>query len=186
VANPMVTSLQWAPGSGSIYFQLDDMYVVDAIDATANQGRPFNDFLGPVRVEPLNPTAQGPSAQWTGSDGDTVDNVLLVDDGTALNTTDYLQALSSGLRDLYTVEDPSVQTGQVLAVDVILYSIDQSGGGTLIKGVVRGSDGTIKTTDTVPAPGSWLGLSRILGKDAKDRLWTLAELNASQFGMESG
>lgn len=65
-----------------------------------------NTWLGDVRVDSYFPNANGGSSQFTGSDGNSTDNYLLVD-AAAPNGTDYVQSSTVSHKDLYGVQDMS-------------------------------------------------------------------------------
>lgn len=62
-------------------------------------------YLGDKTVETLDPTSNGSNSDWVGSDGNSTDNYLLVDDPTTPNMTDYVGASVSGKIDLYGFSD---------------------------------------------------------------------------------
>ena len=72
--------------TGSSYFYIDDLYMCDT------SGSINNDFLGPVMVEGLTPSGNGYNSDFVGSDADSVDNYLLVDEVPANDDTDYIKS----------------------------------------------------------------------------------------------
>jgi len=178
-----ISSITWK-GETWNAAQLDDFYYLDMVDATATQGRPFNDYLGPIRIEALRPIGTGDSSGWTGSDGDQVDNYQLVDDPDQPSTADYVQALESGQRDLYHYADPSF-LGKVLAIDVLSHCSAPDGGSPKIKSVVKGGDGTIAVgAGTVPAVEWATRTDTIHTLDPSGEVWTTGKVAAAQFGIE--
>ena len=74
---------------------VDDFY---AVDSTGEAAGPLSNrrFLWGQA------SGNGQSSQWTGSDGNTTDNYLLVDDGATVDSdTTYVKAESAGLVDYY-------------------------------------------------------------------------------------
>jgi len=61
-------------GTQNNNFRVDDIYICDDL-GTVN-----NTFLGDVRIEKLTPTSNGTTSDFVGSDADSTDNYLLVDD----------------------------------------------------------------------------------------------------------
>lgn len=70
-----------SPGSN---IDIDDVYVCDGT------GSANNDFLGDVRVDCFFPNGNGNSSQFVGSDSNSTDNYLLVDETPANDDTDYV------------------------------------------------------------------------------------------------
>lgn len=85
-------------GSGHI-FHLDDFYVCDT---TGSQN---NDFLGPVGVYTLRPNGNGYNSDFTGSDADSTDNYLHVDEATVDDDTSYIESSTLNAIDSFTYED---------------------------------------------------------------------------------
>lgn len=78
--------------------------------------------LGDCVVECLRPNGNGASSQWVGSDGNSIDNYLLVDDAGVV--TDYVGAVTSGdgLRDVYAMADLSSSAKTPLAIQNEVYA----------------------------------------------------------------
>lgn len=178
-----ISTLEWQAAQFSAT-QVDDFYYLDDTDATGTQGRAFNTFLGPVRIEALRPTGNGDSSGWTGSDGNQVDNYQLVDDPDQPDTADYVQALETGQRDLYQFADPSF-AGKVLAIDVLTHCSAPDGGSPKIKSVVKAGTGEIAVGEgTVPAVAWATRTDTIHTLDPLGELWTTGKVAAAQFGVE--
>lgn len=163
----------------------DDLWVCDAVDATATQGRPNNGFLGDLKVVSLLPTGAGASTQWTPNTA--VANYTTVDEATP-NTTDYVSASTAALRDLYDVADLPTTTpiAQVLAVRAGLYAQKSDAGAASVRALIRQGNGTVNQGPVVglgttfgPAYGS------MLAAKADGTVWSVADVNAAQVGAES-
>lgn len=76
-----------------------DVEVLD-VDATAP-----NDWPGPGSIGYLRPNGNGASSQWAGSDGNSTDNYLLLDETPPNGVTDYIQSNTSGQIDDWTLTD---------------------------------------------------------------------------------
>lgn len=145
---------------------------------------PYNDFMGEQLIMTLDPNNNGATNQFLGSDGNSVDNYLLVDENPP-NTTDYTGDSTAGHRDLYEFTD-LVPAGTVHAASAHAYMqktdagarsvkiLNRSGGGTLNSGASQ----TLSTTYTVIS-------SALLTADADAAAWTVAKINAEQFGVET-
>lgn len=84
-------------------------------DATGSQ---FNSYTGEIRIQSLLPTGDGNSSQFTGSDGNSTNNSLLVDESTPNGDTDYVQSQTVGHKDLYATADTITATNTIHAVVV--------------------------------------------------------------------
>lgn len=79
----------------------DDLYICDDL-GTVN-----NTFLGECVVEYLRPSGNGATSDWDGSDGNQVDNYLLVDDQ-YVDDSDYVEGQNLNEIDLYEVQNLSI------------------------------------------------------------------------------
>ena len=87
-----------------------EQFVVDDFVVMDGSGTNMNDFLGSVWVQSLRPSADGSLTQLTGSDGDSTNNYLQVDEDTA-SSTDYNGSTSTGQKDYYAFPAISKTTG---------------------------------------------------------------------------
>lgn len=168
-----------------------DWFLFDT--ATSDPLNAVDGVLGDVRVEDLGPIGNGAANQWVGSDGNSTDNYLLVDDDAT--TTDYVGSATSGQQDLYALEDvlaaPAGGSIEVFAVQLdVLHAKSDAGTALPLLGVLRDADGTV-ATETLAAPASistaytWTrGSVRTLDPDGV--AWTEATVNALQAGVEVG
>jgi hypothetical protein len=89
----------------------DDHYLFDLTGSTNNN------FVGNVRVQTLFPSGDGNYSQFVGSDGNSTNNSLLVDD-TSVNSADYVDGANVGDKDTYaygnTVTTTSIIYGLAL------------------------------------------------------------------------
>jgi hypothetical protein len=74
----------------------DDCYIMSGAGDT---------FLGDIIVDTLYPNGNGAANQWLGSDGDSINNYLLVNEAGAPNTNTYVGSSTVGQQDLYTIGD---------------------------------------------------------------------------------
>ena len=110
----------------------DDVYIADTT------GSYNNDFLGELTVEHLRP-ASDDTAQWLGSDANSVDNYALVDEAGTYNGADYVASSTVGQRDLY-VPTASTQpiTSPVVGVVVAAVAMKTDAGTRTAKLVRQG------------------------------------------------
>ena len=158
--------------------KVDDLYVCNGA-GTSN-----NDFLGDVAVYNLLPNGNGFYSQFVGSDADSTDNYLLVDEAGNPVTTDYAGSPTDGNKDTYTFQDLPVSSGTVLGTQVGMYAAKSDTLAKSIRSVARlsgvdatGTDHTLQTSydihddiyETKPGGGAW----------------TIADVNNTEFGAEA-
>lgn len=147
---------------------------------------PYNDFMGDQLVLTQLPNGDGASSQWLGSDGNSVNNSLLVDEN-PLNTTDYVGDNVAGHRDLYAFEDLPV-AGTVHAVQVHAYAIKTDAGARSVKLIERMGSGANPIQASTARPLGTTTYSMISGEllttDADGTAWDVTKFNAAQFGVE--
>lgn len=169
--------------SGSSNFgqtmRIDDVYLCDDL------GGVNDDYLGDVRVEAIFPNGNGNSSQFDGSDGNQVDNYLLVDenDPGPDDDTTYVQSADVGDKDTYAFGNLASSTGTVYGVQILPYARKTDAGSRSICTVARlsgtetdGPNQALSTTanylfdmrETKPGGGSW----------------TISDVNSAEFGQK--
>jgi hypothetical protein len=121
---------------------------------------------------PVFANGNGNYSQWTGSDSDSTNNYLHVDDTTPDGDTTYVRSVATGERDSYSVSDYTIPPGQT-ATAVIPFTVikNEASGGTLntalftrVSSVDQDSTAVASTTayqmqwsrqTTKPGGGSW-------------------------------
>lgn len=154
-----------------------DVYLLNGAGAVNN------DFLGDVVVRTLAPTGNGTYSQLVGSDGNSTDNYLLVDE-VPYSSTDYVSSAAVGSKDTYQMADlPGGVTtvyglqvnGQMSKSDASLASaryVLRSGGADYM-----GATRALSTTPT--------GYYELFEADpATGTSWTASGVNAAEAGME--
>lgn len=169
---------QGAGGTTDMY--VDDVYVCNGA------GTKNNDLLGDTAVYTLLPDGNGTYSGMVGSDGNSVDNYLLVDEPDEPNTADYVGSDVDGTKDTYTFGDLVPTTGTVVGVTASLYAAKSDAGTKSVRAVVRrgGVDatGADKTLAMDYAPHD-----EVMESDPTDGTdWTIGNVNAAEFGAEVG
>jgi hypothetical protein len=146
-----------------------------------------NDFLGDCSVQTLLPTGDGNYSQWVGSDGNSVNNSLLVDEPGNPNTSDYVESGTSGNKDSYAFGDLPAGTLSVKGVVIRSYAAKSDAGAQLYRNFARisGTDyaGADKGPSVTPA---YIGFSDLMEiSPATSTAWTPAEVNGAEFGVEA-
>lgn len=115
------SSQYWSP-----YVYFDDIFV----DSTA--GEAAADVVPDYRFFPLTPNGNGFHNQWTGSDGNSTDNYLLVDEIPPDGDSTYVEHDISGENDSYLMSDITLEDGyEVSAVIPMAYAKKLNAGGSL-------------------------------------------------------
>lgn len=160
--------------TGRVY--ADDVYILDTT------GSP-NDFLGDVRVQTILPSGNGNSSQLVGSDGNSTDNYLLVDEAAPDGDTTSVQSLTSGHKDTYAYGNLTPTTGTVYAVQLLPYAKKTDAGLRQIKSVARvatdEADGATETLTT-----DYLYYPEIMATQPNGGAWTITDVNSAEFGVE--
>src|ERR1700741_1139332 len=154
--------------------QYDDIYI------TNGAGSVNNDFLGDIAVETLYPSGDGSSSQWVGSDGNSINNSLLIDEAAVPDTTDYVQSATAGNRDLYAVVNLTRTSGTIYGLMVSSYAQKSDGGDVSLKNVVK-SGVTALASAAKALVTTYLPVSSILETNPDTTTaWTVSDVN----GME--
>lgn len=158
----------------------DDVYLTNGAGAA-----PHNGMLGDIVVETKYPNGNGYANQWTGSDADSVDNYLLVDEaGTPDGDTTYVVSAADGDIDSYTIADLTATTGDVLGVQATAYA-RHTGASDNARVFVRIGGTNYAGPDGALASG-YSGIPSALWalSPATATAWTIAEVNGAEVGVE--
>lgn len=169
--SPAVTT----PGGGAYY--IDDIYLIDLTGSTNNAP------LGNVRIQTLLPNGNGNSSQFTGSDGNSTDNYLLVDEPNYA-TTDYVDGANVGDKDTYAFANTTATTATIYGLTINVNALKTDAGARGIKPVVRHSgtdyDGTEITLST-----SAIGYQQVYEQNpGTSSGWTKSDVDAAEFGVK--
>ncbi len=157
-------------------FLTDDIYIL------TGAGTMNNDFLGDSRVRSLIPTGNGASSGMTGSDGNSTDNYLLVDD-VPPNTADYVGSAVVDTQDTYAMTDLAETTGIVAGVSHRILATKTDSGARSIAQVTRSGGVDYVASDNVLTLGSYLSFENLRELDpATGVAWTRAGVNAVEQG----
>jgi len=91
----------------------DNFYIL-SLTGVANTG-----FIGPCFIETIYPTGDGSQKEFTGSDGDQIDNYLLVDDTFPDDDTTYVESSTSGDIDVYKFANPVGNVGTIRGINLV-------------------------------------------------------------------
>lgn len=141
-----------------------------------------NTWTGEVTVRTLTPDGNGNTSQMVGSDANSTDNYLLVDE-LPLSTADYVGSATSGQGDTYTMTDlPGSPT--VYAVQVNAHIVKTDAG--VVAGKIRvRSGGTTYASGSKTPLVTYATVSEIYETDpATAAAWTYTNVNAMEAGIE--
>ncbi|MCL5111247.1 MAG: hypothetical protein M1401_20705 [Chloroflexi bacterium] len=158
--------------------------VVDDVALNDTSGAIHNSWCGDGYGKLLAPNANGDSSQLVGSDGNSVDNYLLVDE-VPYNTTDYVESATVGATDLYHVADPALAANEVInSVRVAaIAKLDLPGTGSIQAGIKT----TLEDWATAVALNdtTWKVSQKFYPVDPADSAaWTEAKVISLQVGVK--
>ena len=158
----------------------DDLYVCNGAGAA-----PHNDFMGEVRVWPLLPNGDGTYSQFDGSDGNSTNNSLLVDEAaTALNAADYVESDVNGEKDSYALENLSVTSGLVVGVAVNGYMMKSDAGAKDARQIIRTGSTDFGGADQALSVSNDLYSDLWPTNPNTSTTWTVSEVNGLEAGVE--
>lgn len=157
--------------------RISDVYILNSLGTTNNT------FLGDVAVRTLSPSGNGNSSQLIGSDGNSTDNYLLLDEHPP-STADYVGSATPGQKDTYAIQDLPAGVTTVYGYQVTgrMAKVDASLGQA--RYVLR-SAGTDYTGTTRALSTAYNTYSDLYETDpATSTAWTVSGVNNAELGME--
>lgn len=151
----------------------DDFYV----DDTAGQ------FRGEINIVGLTPNGNGTYSQLVGSDGNSTDNYLLVDEVPA-SSSDYVGSETPGDKDTYSFTDLPSGSGDIIAVKTVFNAAKTNANLKKFRSVLR-SGGTDEVGADKFLGATYVETGEIFEESpftASD--WTESEINAMEVGFE--
>src|SRR5574337_15066 len=177
-ANGVITQIKLGCFGNAPQKYFDDLYVCDT------SGSVNNDFLGDVRIEALFPNGNGAKSNLVGSDSNSTDNYLLVDEATPNADTDYVESSTVGDKDTYTFTDLTSTAGTVRGIQLLPYARKTDAGTSSIKAVTR-----LSGTEEDAASDSPLSTSYVYYPDIRETkpgggAWSISDINSAEFGVK--
>lgn len=154
----------------------DDFYLCDT-NGTVN-----NDFLGDISIKTLLPNGNGNSSQLVGSDSNSTDNYLLVDEA-SVDTADYVTSSTADQFDTYTFSDLS-GSPTVKAVVLAPVAAKSDAGGRKLAGMVRHSATNYTSSDKTVGIGIISVPVIYETNPGTSAIWTITEVNNAEFGVK--
>ena len=157
---------------------IDDLYICDL------NGGVNDDFLGDVQVETLYPDGNGNTNDFVGSDADSTDNYLLVDEPQQNADVDYTESDTPTELDLYTFDDMADAGAEVVGVGVRAYVKKSDSGARTGKHQARISGTNYEGDEFSPAE-SYENMDYIWDEDPDtSSTWIKSGIDASEFGLK--
>lgn len=166
------------------YGYFDDLYVCD------DTGGLCDDFLGDVRIMPIFPNGNGTSSDFTGSDGNQVDNYLLTDEQASNypdDDTTYVESATVGHKDTYEFEDSAygVGTATIKGIQVLVCARKTDAAARSMCPVVRtGAADYDGDSASLGESYSYVRQVYMQTPEGAPQNWTIALVNAAQFGQK--
>ena len=174
-----LTSIDRVSLYGNSQAQFDDWYIIDTT------GSLNNTYLGDCRVYTLAPSGNGNYSQFVGSDGNSTDNYLLVDEQ-PYSTGDYTGSATSGNRDSYVMTDLPGTATTVFGVNEVSVVFKSDAGAATMKQLLRISatdyESSAVTLSTSPSVITTLRETNPNTSAA----WTPAGVNGAEAGARVG
>lgn len=166
-------------GFGGDYTYMDDL----AINSTS--GAVDNSWCGDGHIIALKPNANGDSSQFEGSDGNSTDNYLLVDEIPG-SMTDYVRSSVSGDKDLYGVEDAVLGGTTISRVWVeALANKNVAGTRQVYLGVKSGGTESWSTAQNLfMSDRYYIKSEELLTNPADSGAWEDGDIDAIQIGVK--
>lgn len=143
------------------------------------------DWPGDVRIYACHPNGNGNTSQGTGSDGDSTNNYLLVDER-PFNTSDYVAITTDGNTDLVTVGDLPAGVTAVQGVMTVSLAAKSDAGSKGTK-IVRRVNGTNYVQSSSNSLSTTYQAFVQLDQTSPDTsvAWTASEVNALEIGFQA-
>lgn len=165
-----------AYGAGSST-PIDDVYILNT------SGSINNTFLGDIRVATLMPDGGGNRSQLVGSDGNSTDNYLLVDEK-PYSTADYNGSATIGNGDTYTLQDLPVTPTTIHAAQVVGIMAKTDAGAGNAKLVAR-TAATDYLSSSIALGTTYATYVNIYEQNPNtSAAWTESNINGLEAGME--
>ena len=166
-------------GFGPVIYY-DDFYIADTAGAS-----PWNDFLGDVRVEYLQPTSNGTTQEWDNTGGAAAWNS--VDDGSAPDDdTTYISTAVANEIATFNYENSSLPTGAtVFGVQVSFLALKAEPGDRAIAPVVREGVTNYVASNTYISDESYDYRHVMMQTNPADAAaWAIADVNNNEIGVK--
>ena len=161
-------------------YRIDDLYALDNVGPA-----PQNNFLGDCRVEYLQPTAPGFHQAWSVVGAPT--HWQAVNDGSSPDDdTTYITTTGSGVIDTQEYSNTGLPSGTIFGVQVGLYARKTDSGLRSVAPVVRHAGVDNFGANQNPGFPDYAYLLQLFETNPGTGVaWTIADVNAAEFGIRS-
>lgn len=144
-----------------------------------------SDFLNDARIITSYPSGNGDSSQFSGSDGNSTDNYLLVDETTPDDDSTYVESATIGNKDLYAFPTLGITANSILAVGVDINCRKTDVGPRTLCSVVKSASTEQDGTSTNLTDSYFYTVQSILPTDpATSSAWTQSAVESAQIGQK--
>jgi hypothetical protein len=165
-------------GVTALTIDWDDLYICDVT------GGVNDTFLGDVRVDVFLANGNGNSSQLVGSDADSTDNYLLVDEASQDGDTTYVESATAAQKDTYLFGNMSHTPSVISAVQIVATAKKDDAGARSITTVAR-SGGTDYDGATVALSTSYLMYMDVHDVNPNTvAAWTKTNFDSAEFGVK--
>lgn len=174
-----INGVSGVPAAGIGQTLFDDWYIVDNVGSAPN-----NTFLGPIKIEEINPDAAGDNSDFTPLASTNVSNV---DETPSDGDTTYNESSTSTHLDLFNADSLVDIDGTIFGVVVDSEARLTDGTGFNIINTVKSSTTEGAGTSTAIAGTSYEVILDVFEQDPNaTAAWTVTTVNAMQIGYEVG
>ena len=154
----------------------DDMYCLDG------SGAVNNDFLGNMRVIAIRPDGDTAANAWTRSAG--AENFDLVNESTCDDDTGYVESAVSTTKDLYTYDAVAELADSIKGIQINTVCRETDANSfSLITVAKLGATESDSAADSIGTT-DYITKTRLMETDPTGNAWTIANIDASQFGIK--
>ena len=167
----------------------DDLYIFDGTDGPDTVAV-NNDFAGDNKILTHWPNGNGATNDLVGSDGNSVDNYLLVQEALTDDDSTYVESTTPGEIDLYEVENLKETAISIEAIQVNNVTRKTEAGISTMRSLVRPlttnfAGVTVHPSYSEDPVDSYVNEFDVYDKDPEtDLAWTESGFNTTEFGIE--
>ena len=161
------------------WFRIDDLLVQDTTGASRNS------WTGEIGIVGIRPAGNGANSGLLGSDGNSTDNYLLVDEAVPFEHDGLRLAQGrSGAKDTYDMSAVG-KTGVVVGVQAFAYAAKFDVGTRAFKHLPRSPGGSLSASSAAGLSTTYgMFIGPLWTAQADASAWTVADVDASEFGIE--
>jgi hypothetical protein len=145
---------------------------------------PKNGYFGDIKVPALVPNGNGNASQLLGSDGNSTDNYLHVDELSPDSDTTYVESSTVTNKDTYTYQDLTSASGTIYAVNVLPYARKTDAGARSIRTLARLSGTEVDNGTDLVLGSSYVYHDTMYEEKPGGGDWTVSDLNSTEFGVQ--